>query len=97
MADYVRLGQDSELLKKNASTAAVEAYSALYVRMLGTLYRDLKAHDPIFLNGLVAQPFFFGARPDVSWLGVDCSDSLHRMVYDQTFVSICTVTMVVFF
>ena len=94
MADYVRLGQDSDLLKKSAELGDVTTYSSLFVRMLGSLYRDLKAHEPVFLNGLTAQPFYFGERPDVSWLGQGCEDSLHRLIYDESGESLRTVRVV---
>ncbi|QEL17565.1 hypothetical protein [Limnoglobus roseus] len=84
MVDYVRLGQDSELLTTTANAANLAAYSELFVRLLGSLYRGLHAHDPVFLNGLVAQPFYYGVRPDVSWLGVDCQEALHKLVYDTS-------------
>jgi len=94
MADYVRLGQDSNLLKKPAKASDVTLYSSLYVRMLGSLYSNLKAHEPIFLNGLIAQPFYFGAKPDVSWLGNECEESLHQMIYDNSRESLRTVRVV---
>ncbi len=94
MADYVRLGQDSVLLKKAASTANVKEFSSLYVRMLGSLYRNLKSAESIRMNGLIAQPFYFGDKPDVSWLDDGCKDALHRLVYDQSRESLRTVRVV---
>lgn len=94
MADFVRLGQDSELLKKAANEDDVRAYASLYVRMLGSLYRNLQAADAVRLNGLIAQPFYFGDRPDVSWLGKDCANALHRLIYDQSRQSLRTVRVV---
>lgn len=38
MAAYVRLGQNSPLLRESASVEAVEAYAKLYCRMLGSIY-----------------------------------------------------------
>ncbi|MBI3821563.1 MAG: N-6 DNA methylase [Planctomycetes bacterium] len=94
MAAYVRLGQDSDLLAKSAGTNELHEFSSLYVRMLGSLYRNLNAHEPIFLNGLIAQPFYFGTRPDVSWLGRDCEESLRRLIYDESRESLRTVRVV---
>ncbi len=94
MADFVRLGQDSDLLKKAASEDDLREYSSLYVRMLGSLYRNLQAADAVRLNGLIAQPFYFGDTPDVSWLGTDCEDALHRLIYDQSRESLRTVRVV---
>jgi len=84
MTDYVRLGQGSNLLKRRATPASLHDYSEIFVRLLGSLYRGLGAADPVWLNGLIAQPFYFGARPDVSWLGADCENSLHKLIYDHS-------------
>ena len=94
MGKYIRLGQDSNLLKKAARSSDLQEYSSLYVRMLGSLYRNLKAHEPVLLNGLIAQPFYFGTRPDVSWLGSGCEESLHRLIYDESRESLRSVRVV---
>ncbi len=94
MADYVRLGQKSDLLRKAAGAYDLAEYSKLFVRMLGSLYRNLQSHDPVFLNGLIAQPFFFGKRPDFSWLGKNCEESLHQLIYDKSREALRTIRVV---
>ena len=94
MCTYVRRGQDSDALSNAAGEADLDKYSALFVRLLGSLYRDLKSHPPIFLNGLIAQPFYFGSAPDVLWLGRDSEGSLHKLVYDQSGDMLRTVRVV---
>jgi hypothetical protein len=94
MVAFIRLGQDSSLLKRTASEGDVREYASLYVRMLGSLYRNLQAADAVRLNGLIAQPFYFGDKPEVSWLGKDCEDALHRLIYDQSRESLRTVRVV---
>lgn len=97
MADFVRLGQDSDLLKKAANEDDLREYSSLYVRMLGSLYRNLQAAGAVRLNGLIAQPFYFGDKPDVSWLGEDCEEDLHRLIYDHSRESLRTVRVLRFY
>lgn len=94
LADFVRLGQDSELLSSRADSAQIVDYSALFCRMLGSIYRNLKSSDPVFLNGLIAQPFYFGSKPDVSWLAEGCEDAISRLVYHQCGESLRTVRVV---
>jgi hypothetical protein len=94
MVDYVRLGQDSNLLERSASSSNLDEYSGLYIRLLGSLYRNLKAHSPILMNGLIAQPFSFGKRPDVDWAGIDSENSLHRLIDDVSRDSLRTVRVV---
>ncbi len=84
MADYVRLGQDSELLTKAANDSQVGEYAALFVRMLGSIYRNLKAAEAVRLNGLIAQPFYFGKQPESEWLRKGDADSLQRLIYDTS-------------
>lgn len=94
MSKYVRLGQRSDLLKKAASVNVLQAYSELYVRLLGSLYTSLAAHAPVVLDGLIAQPFYFGQQPDVSWLGSQCEESLRQLIYDRSRDSLLTVRVV---
>lgn len=84
MTDYVRKGQNSALLKTPASIGDLDGYSNLLVRMLGTVYSNLQACTPVFLNGLACQPFSFGPPPDLSWLSPDSSDDLRALVYEES-------------
>ncbi len=83
MTEYIRLGQDSKLLKVKAETAHIRSYSSLFTRMLGSIYGNLRASDPVFLDGLTCQPFYFGERPDHSWLSAGTEDDLRRIIYDE--------------
>lgn len=83
MTDYIRLGQNSELLAKAANIDDLNTYSDMFIRMLKSLYENLKASDPVFLNGLVCQPFYFGERPDFSWLSENPEDELRKLIYDD--------------
>ena len=67
MAPFVRLGQKSELLVKQADHEQVMAYAEMFCRMLGTVYKNLKSSEPIYTNGLICQPFYFGECPKINW------------------------------
>ena len=82
MSEFVRLGQESLVLKVAASEKDVGEYAKLYVRMLGSIFSNLKHADAVRLNGLIAQPFYFGQRPEVKWLRRDTETALHRLIYD---------------
>ena len=97
LVPYVRLGQQSELLKKAADAQVLNQYAALYCRLLGSLYDNLRASDPVFLDGLICQPFFFGAEPAIEWLGPDCGEQLTNLVFAQTLPSLRTVRVVRFY
>lgn len=94
LGEFVRLGQDSDLLRRRASSAPMDEYASLFCRMLGSIYRNLKSDDPVYLNGLIAQPFYFGSKPEVSWLADGCEDAVSRLVYHQCGESLRTVRVV---
>jgi SAM-dependent methyltransferase len=94
MAPYVRLGQQSDVLKKAADVDVLGDYASLYCRLLGSLYENLRPSDPVFLNGLTCQPFFFGDEPTLEWLGPDCEEQLTKLVFDQTLPSLRTARVV---
>ncbi|MHC4442815.1 MAG: HsdM family class I SAM-dependent methyltransferase [Planctomycetota bacterium] len=81
MADYVRLGQNSDLLRKKAEKNDLKSYSRMFCQMLGSVYDNLRASDPVFLEGLICQPFYFGDHPKLSWLDKNAEDQLRKLVY----------------
>jgi len=84
MTEYVRRGQNSQLLKKAAGVGDLREYSSIFTRMLGSVYDDLKATDPVFLNGLTCQPFYFGGRPNLAWIEKQNNeDELRKLIYDD--------------
>ncbi|MCH7559424.1 MAG: N-6 DNA methylase [Planctomycetes bacterium] len=83
MSEYVRVGQNSMLLKTAANIKDIQEYSRMFLRMLGSVYGDLHASDPVFLNGLICQPFYFGKRSNLSWLADQNEDVLLNLIYDD--------------
>ncbi len=94
IAPFVRLGQNSELLRKAADASVVESYADMFCRLLGSIYDNLQAASPVFLSGLICQPFYFGDAPNIDWLGEDCQQKLLTLVYDQSLESLRTVRVV---
>lgn len=83
--DYIRLGQNSELLTQAANTDDLLNYSKMFVQMLGSIYDNLKAAVPIFSNGLTCQPFYFGEPPDLSWIYEQPEYGLREIIYDDKY------------
>jgi len=83
MTEYVRLGQNSQLLKKAANVDDLREYSSMFIRMLRSVYHNLEAAEPVFFNGLTCQPFYFGEPPNISWLGEQEEDELRKLIYDD--------------
>ncbi len=83
LIDYARLGQNSELLKTAANKKNMDDYSTMFLRMLGSIYDNLEAAEPIFIEGLVCQPFYFGKRPNLSWLTKEAEGELQKLIYSE--------------
>lgn len=96
-SDFVRLGQNSELLLKAANPQNVDKYSALFCKMLVSVYDNLKADAPIFLDGLICQPFYFGDKPTASVLAQGQGDALRTLIYHKHHESLRTVRMLRFY
>lgn len=94
MTEYVRLGQNSRLLKSATDTGTLHEYTTLFIRMLGSVYDNLSAYTPIFLTGLICQPFYFGDRPNLSWLGNKSTLELHKLIYYQNNDHLRTIRVV---
>jgi len=97
MAEFIRLGQGSALLREAAGKKELAAYAEMFCRMLGSVYDNLKAHDPIVLDGLIYQPFYFGERPNSKRLGRGSAKELRKLVYDVSHESLRTVRLVRFY
>lgn len=97
MASYVRLGQNSEILKKAADPHDLATYAGMYCRMLGSVYDNIRPAESVLLNGLICQPFYFGEAPLIEWLGPDCEEQLKRVVFEETLPSLRTVRVVRFY
>lgn len=83
LTEYVRLGQNSELLKKKATIENVREYSDMFLRLLGSVYDELQAAEPVFLGGLICQPFYFGKKPNLSWSQEQSEGELEKIIYDD--------------
>ena len=96
MADYVRKGQNSVVLKNSVGDSDLERYSALFCTMLGSIYQNLRVGPSMRLNSLVCQTFYFGERPHLDWLArpEDWQESLHALVYVQSGEALRTARMV---
>jgi hypothetical protein len=97
MADYIRLGQNSDLLRRPAEMEHLREYSRLFRHLLGSVYDNLKADEAVFLDGLICQPFYFGERPSAPWLTGGSTDALRELVYHQNHEHLRTVRVLRFY
>jgi hypothetical protein len=81
MTKYVRLGQKSELLRKQVQRSDLRKYADMFVRLLGSVYENLHSSEPIFFDGLTCQPFYFGPSPDLQSLLAENGEEFRNLVY----------------
>lgn len=93
MAEYVRLGQDSKLLKKSAGPTDLEIYAACFCETLRGIHPNLKPGEAQSFHGLTCHSFYFGDRPDVDWPS-NWKDKIYELVYVQRGSALRTVRVV---
>ncbi len=65
MDEYIRLGQNSKLLRNRAEKEDLKSYSELFCKLLGSVYRNLNSGEPSHFDGLICVPWFFGESPTI--------------------------------
>lgn len=95
--DFVRRGQNSILLRQSATPAVIKEYSELFCKMLRSVYDNLQAGSPVFLDGLICQSFYFGAKPKDDIAVQDQGDALRKMIHRKHNESLSTVRMLRFY
>jgi len=98
MAEFIRLGHNSRLLQCAAQMDDLSKYQRTFTQMLGSVYTNIHAGNPVLLNGLVCQPFYFGDRPDLSWLSEqDAESHLRELIYDRSHDRLQTIRVFRFY
>ena len=96
MADYVRLGQDSKLLRQAVTDASLRQYAATFCDMLGGIYQNLRAGSSRTFDGLACHAFYFGQQPEWDWPD-DWSQHLHTLVHVRHGEALRTVRVLRFY
>ena len=73
------------------------AYADMFCRMLGTVYKNLQSSEPVYTNGLICQPFYFGRCPKINWHLNGHKERLERLIYRHEHKSMRTVRIVRFY
>jgi hypothetical protein len=81
-AEFVRLGQNSRLLRERVTATQLEDYGRVFAEMLGSVYRNLRQVNSGLLDGLAFQAFCFGMESELNW-SLDWSTPLREVVYLQ--------------
>jgi type I restriction-modification system DNA methylase subunit len=95
-AEFVRLGQNSKLLKDQVLPTDLTNYSDVFVKMLGSIYSNLRAAKSGTLNGIAFQAFCFGKAPQLDWPD-DWTENLHELIYVEHGAALRTVRVLRFY
>jgi hypothetical protein len=94
--EFVKLGQNSRVLKERVTTTRLKDYAQIFVEMLGSVYRNLREANSGLLDGLAFQAFCFGRTSELNW-PADWSTSLRQIVYLQHGDALRTVRVLRFY
>lgn len=64
---FVRMGDESELFQRKATTDELNKFGEIYCNLLRSIYASLKPHEPVVMSGLVCFPFYFGNKPEIDF------------------------------
>lgn len=68
MAQFIRVGQNSDLLQKNPQDVDIKAYCATFLRLLVSSFPDIVPCGAGCSDGLRFQAFCFGGKSFSSWM-----------------------------
>jgi hypothetical protein len=94
--DFIRLGQNSRLLKDQVTTKSLRGFSDVFVKMLGSVYTNLRVSESGLLDGLAFQAFCFGETADLAW-PADWSKQLQKIIYQDHGDALRTVRILRFY
>jgi hypothetical protein len=94
--EFVKLGQNSRLLKEQAAPTQIKKYAEIFVEMLGSVYKNLKEVKCGLLDGLAYQAFCFGDKSELDWPS-DWSEKLRDVVFLQHSEVLRTVRVLRFY
>jgi hypothetical protein len=97
MTEFVRLGQDSVLLKEQATRKDLARYARTFRRLLGTVYDNLLTGPAVFIDGLICQSFHFGKKPEGVAFGDEPVKDLRRLIYWEAGETMRTVRSLRFY
>jgi len=94
--DFVRLGQNSRLLREQVTKNGLKNFSQVFVRMLGSVYSNLRATESDLHDGLAFQAFSFGMQAELNW-PADWSGRLQEIIYRKHGDALRTVRILRFY
>ncbi|MDR2600908.1 MAG: hypothetical protein LBC53_00420, partial [Spirochaetaceae bacterium] len=81
MAEYIRLGQESKLLIKDADESDLKNYSQTFLRLMRKYFQAAEQSHCFFQNGLVLVAFTLSGNKELPWLdGFNWHEKIRRLI-----------------
>ncbi len=94
--DMVRTGQSSKLITDGVMDGDFQAYAETFVRMLGSVYSNLRADRYGIADGMAYQAFTFGENSELDWPN-DWSEHLRELLFKHDSAALRTHRIVRFY
>lgn len=95
-APLIRVGQNAPAYKNGAKRNDFAKYAETFVRLLGSVYGNLKAGRHDVMDGIAYQAFHFGEASDLDW-GDDWAAKLKAVLYADANAAFRTARVVRFY
>lgn len=88
-APLIRVGQESDALLKQVRTEELISYSDTFIKLLGSVYPNLRDGRGGFADGMAYQSFIFGKESNLDWPD-DWAEPLRTIVFKQNSATLQT-------
>lgn len=95
-APLVRVGQNSAALMESVDPSLFDAYSHTFVKLLGSIYKNLCPGRRGVQDGMAYQAFTFGKSSDLDW-PEDWSEHLRSILINQSAAALRTNRIIRFY
>lgn len=80
ISQLIQIGQNSSVIREAVSEAGLRSYASLFIKLLGSVYDNLRSGKSGCFDGLAYQAFYFGKQCDLDWPD-DWGDRLANVVH----------------
>jgi len=96
MSKLIRVGQNADLMTQSVDKDAFHSYAETFVKLLGSVYTNLRSGKSGYLNGIAYQSFIFGEASELDWPD-DWGEKLEEIVFRIDGASMRTSRVVRFY
>jgi len=95
-APFIRVGQNAPAITETVDSSKFQSYANTFVRLLGSVYSNLRADRCGVADGMAYQAFTFGKTSELDWPS-DWSDHLRKLLFKHDSAALRTHRIVRFY